>query len=86
MRVFCDASDIVLDVIDQGCGMSLPEGRAAGYDSKGTGIVEMGERMRHVGGRLEITSGSDGTKVRARLASVQRQPDIEYGGAPQPVP
>jgi signal transduction histidine kinase len=35
------------------------------------GIAGMSERMEQLGGRLEITSGDQGTTVRARLPLVE---------------
>ena len=76
VRVFCDASEVGLEVIDAGRGMSLPEGAASGDGAKGTGIQEMRERVKSLGGRLEITSGGDGTSVRAMLSFVPRQSGV----------
>ena len=38
-----------------------------GEGGVGAGIVGMCERIEPLGGRIEITSGDDGTTVRARL-------------------
>jgi PAS domain S-box-containing protein len=65
IRVFQDASEIGLEVIDEGHGM--PPEVAAGTASLGTGIPTMRERARGFGGRLDIESGSGGTCVRAVL-------------------
>jgi signal transduction histidine kinase len=39
----------------------------AGAAGLGVGLVGMRERMRQLGGRLEITSGPQGTTIRACL-------------------
>ena len=59
--------------VDAGSGMPLSEEFAAGGSAEGTGIHEMRARMRNLGGRLEITSGRDGTTVGAVLPFVPRQ-------------
>ncbi|MBI4294256.1 MAG: PAS domain S-box protein [Betaproteobacteria bacterium] len=73
VRVFCDGSEIGLEVIDAGRGMSQPEGPTPGDNAKATGIREMRERVRNLGGRLEIASGAGGTTVRAVLTFVPRE-------------
>ncbi len=54
-----DAHDVKVEVRDHGKGMPVPVSRA------GVGIQGMGERVRQLGGRLEIESGSAGTCVTA---------------------
>ena len=63
----CDAEQVTLVVSDRGCGMGAgtPCALGAGRASTGVGITGMRERMRLVGGRLEIESGDQGTTVRA---------------------
>lgn len=51
--------DIKIEIRDQGKGMPVPVPRA------GVGIQGMGERVRQLGGHLEIESGSGGTRVTA---------------------
>jgi signal transduction histidine kinase len=65
VRVFHDASEIGLEVIDEGHGM--PPAEAAETITQGAGIPMMRERARGIGGRLEILSGKRGTSVRAIL-------------------
>jgi PAS domain S-box-containing protein len=62
-----DAEQVTLEVSDQGRGMSAEMIRAleAGRGSAGVGIAGMRERLRLLGGRLEIESGGQGTTVRA---------------------
>jgi len=54
-----DAKDIRIEIRDQGKGMPVPIPRA------GVGIQGMGERVRQLGGKLEIESGEGGTRVTA---------------------
>jgi PAS domain S-box-containing protein len=73
IRLACDAEQVTLEVTDQGHGMSAETMRAieAGRGSAGVGIAGMQERLRLLGGRLEIKSGEQGTLVRAIIP--QRQ-------------
>lgn len=63
----CDVERVVLEVRDLGCGMTAERLHAIelGRCSDGVGIAGMRERLRLVGGRLEIESGGQGTTVRA---------------------
>ncbi len=67
IRLACDAEQVTLEVSDQGGGMSAETLRAveAGHGPAGVGIAGMRERLRLLGGRLEIESGGQGTTVRA---------------------
>lgn len=70
---------ITLRVEDSGRGIT-PDTLQALADSDtrgGMGILGMQERMRHLGGQLDITSGNDGTVVLATLplSTVQRPPE-----------
>jgi PAS domain S-box-containing protein len=53
-----DPQNVSVEICDQGRGMPIPI-RA------GIGIQGMGERVRQLGGHLEIASGSQGTRVSA---------------------
>ena len=57
-----DAHNIKLEIRDRGKGMSTPIPRA------GVGIQGMRERVRQLGGELEIESGNGGTRVTAIFA------------------
>jgi two-component system, NarL family, sensor kinase len=60
-------SQVVLEIKDQGRGLSL-EGNgfdASGSVCPGVGIPGMKQRLRQLGGKLEITSNGDGTTVSA---------------------
>jgi signal transduction histidine kinase len=56
-----DVHNIQIEIRDQGKGMPVPVPKA------GVGIQGMGERVRQLGGHLEIESGKRGTRVVATL-------------------
>jgi signal transduction histidine kinase len=60
-------------VDDQGHGIpnASLEHIMSGRGIVGVGIAGMSERMEQLGGSLEITSGEQGTTVRARLPLVK---------------
>jgi len=62
-------SQLFLEITDHGCGIpkEMLEQLNNGRTLPGIGIVGMRERVRLLGGLLEICSGSDGTTVRAKL-------------------
>ena len=68
-----DTHHVTIEIRDQGKGMSMPI-RA------GVGIQGMGERVRQLGGHLEIESGSGGTRVTAvfptNVASSEVSPEM----------
>jgi PAS domain S-box-containing protein len=69
IRIRVVASEIVLEVEDHGRGIPRATLEKINRDGPvvGVGIAGMRERMRHVGGRLEIESGAPGTIIRALL-------------------
>ncbi len=64
-----EAGNLILEVADEGRGISTGgDGhQGAGRERVGVGIAGIRERMRELGGRLEIESGAHGTVVRASL-------------------
>ncbi len=70
MRLLLDAESAVLEVSDQGKGLNVPAPGGSPRSELGVGIVGMQERVRQLGGRLEIESGRTGTTVRAVLPRV----------------
>jgi PAS domain S-box-containing protein len=59
---------LALEISDEGHGISAaPAEAGAGDGRSGVGIAGIKERMRELGGRLEIESDSRGTTVRASL-------------------
>lgn len=72
VRLFTEEGMCILEVQDQGKG--LPEGTLEPNgkqrpNATGVGIRSMDERIRHIGGRLELISSEHGTIVRAMVPS-----------------
>lgn len=68
IRLAVSEDEIVAEVRDTGCGIPLdrmPESQ--GYSGVGVGIAGMTERMRQLGGRLEIGTDESGTRITATL-------------------
>ena len=63
------AGEIVLDVADVGRGFPVTGAGRSEAGQIGVGIAGMRERLRHLGGHLEISSGPGGTILRAILPS-----------------
>ena len=65
------AGELVLEVDDHGKGMAPPTLDKLRRDGPwiGVGMSGMRERMRQVGGRIEVESGRPGTTIRALLRS-----------------
>src|SRR5262249_54038377 len=69
IHVTQDNGEIVLQVKDQGTGISAglrPSGNGV-VTPPGVGIMGMGERLKQLGGQLEIESDGQGTTVTARV-------------------
>jgi PAS domain S-box-containing protein len=64
IRLVPNEHGTLLEVSDDGCGMS-GIGQGNDYAQIGVGIAGMRERMRQLGGRLEIESTNEGSVVRA---------------------
>lgn len=69
VRLFATGSSVTLEVRDQGCGMPPESLRSCNESARmiGVGIAGMRERVRQLGGRLEIDSNRQGTTVTATL-------------------
>lgn len=69
IRLMREGDEIILEVTDEGKGMpgEYLKKQPGSLRALGVGILGMRERMRQIGGRLEITSGTWGTTVRAVL-------------------
>lgn len=69
IRLAGAGGEIVLEISDAGRGIARDDRkrRVTGAGRLGVGILGMRERMRQLGGRLEIASGSWGTTIRAVL-------------------
>ena len=62
VRLWTDSGDVVLEISDNGTGINGDLNEVSGVGLRG-----MRERMRQLGGSLEIHSSDRGTKVRATL-------------------
>jgi signal transduction histidine kinase len=68
LRIFRDSGQqITVEIADQGKGMPAASTNGHGPIRPGVGIQGMRERVRQLGGRLEIDSTSRGTTIRAIL-------------------
>jgi PAS domain S-box-containing protein len=70
IRLLTEGDDAILEVKDRGKGIpsvSTPFGSSS-HNTLGVGIRGMRERVRQLGGTLEIDSTPDGTTVTARIA------------------
>jgi signal transduction histidine kinase len=70
IRLRMENDTAVLEVLDQGKGFSPELSEVLGKDwigSLGVGLRGMNERMRQLGGRLEVKSGANGTIVTAHV-------------------
>lgn len=84
IRIFRSGSSVVLQVTDKGRGLPtvvLEEGSRDWIGSLGVGLRGMSERLRQLGGTLEIASNGTGTQVRATVPAVGR-PSPSDGSAP----
>lgn len=72
IRIESTPRQITLEIRDEGIGMQLASSGVAGGSRPklGVGLTGMSERIEELGGRLEITSGSWGTSVKATLPLV----------------
>jgi PAS domain S-box-containing protein len=68
VRLAAEDSEILLEVSDDGCGIP-PQKLAARQEQAmiGIGILGMRERMRQLGGQMEISSANKGTSVYVKL-------------------
>lgn len=70
VRLVRTSSEIVLEVIDHGTGISaevLEQSGPGWVRSLGVGLRGMNERLRQLGGNLDIESSEQGTTVRATI-------------------
>jgi signal transduction histidine kinase len=68
--VFRDARQVTLQVLDHGRGISPGVLKPRDHHARvvvGVGIAGMRERVRQLGGQLQIESGDNGTLLRATL-------------------
>jgi two-component system NarL family sensor kinase len=78
IRLECNAGDIFLEIRDTGHGMlsAKPHEHADDIIEMGVGIPGMQQRLRQLGGNLEMASNSEGTTIKA---VVPRTNGASYG-------
>lgn len=65
---------VILQIKDQGAGIRFEETETPeDFRSVGVGVGGMRQRLRHMGGRLEITSNSQGTTITAVVPLVREE-------------
>jgi PAS domain S-box-containing protein len=69
VKILPEENGVTLEVRDQGKGLNAPNGSDP---VMGVGITGMRERVRELGGQFDITSGADGTFVRAVFPFVEQ--------------
>jgi signal transduction histidine kinase len=76
IRLEARPDEVSLEVRDEGVGMEYTSSQAPdqGGPKFGVGLAGMSERIQQLGGRLEITSGSWGTSVKAILPVKRTEP------------
>ncbi|HEY3131852.1 MAG TPA: PAS domain S-box protein [Acidobacteriota bacterium] len=82
VRLVSGSDQVILEIQDQGRGIGKGEMDLSsdGIPALGVGIAGMRERVRQLGGRLEILSSKQGTTVKAVLPVGGERP--EEGGMP----
>jgi two-component system NarL family sensor kinase len=76
IKIFADDGRIQLEVVDHGRGIEAGAARVPidGIASLGVGIPGMRERLRQLGGQLEVDFGRNGTRVVATVPV--KEPDV----------
>jgi two-component system NarL family sensor kinase len=85
IRVVQSERSVALHITDQGHGMPaavLEQGSADWMGSLGIGLRGMSERLRQLGGTLEISSTEVGTQVCATVPT-EIGPSLSHGSAPE---
>jgi len=82
IRLARSAQDVVLEVADQGRGISMDDGSGADIASLGLGISGMRVRLHQLGGELAIYSAGQGTTVRATVSLDRFQSTLAPATAP----
>src|SRR3984893_17987969 len=78
IRIFAKGGELHLEVVDHGKGIEAGTARTSidGIASLGVGIPGMRERLRQLGGRLEVDFGRNGTRVFANIPRKQTEGEI----------
>jgi two-component system NarL family sensor kinase len=79
IRIFQSASKVHLEIVDHGKGVKAGTERPAfaGAPTLGVGIPGMRERIRQLGGQLEVEFSNEGTRVYASLPTEAFTEEIE---------
>ncbi|MGH9736285.1 MAG: PAS domain-containing sensor histidine kinase [Candidatus Acidiferrales bacterium] len=70
IRLVCDSNELRLRIEDHGKGMSAGEMSGTNGAARGVGLASMRERVRELGGNLEITSEAGHTQIDVTLPVV----------------
>jgi two-component system, NarL family, sensor kinase len=78
IKIYANDGELCLEIIDHGKGIEAGTVRASidGIASLGVGIPGMRERLRQLGGQLEVDFGRNGTRVLANVPLKQAEPEI----------
>jgi signal transduction histidine kinase len=80
-------SSLVVEVVDHGKGIPAEKQRKlAASGHSGVGFNGMRERLRHLGGTLEIRSDGNGTAVIATLTNAINDPGVKSGASGRNTP
>jgi two-component system NarL family sensor kinase len=90
IKIFAKGGELHLEVVDHGKGIEAGTARTSidGIASLGVGIPGMRERLRQLGGRLQVDFGRNGTRVFANIPLKQNEaeiPAIEEAAASLPL-
>lgn len=78
IKIYSDGGELCLEIIDHGKGIEVGSVRTSidGMASLGVGIPGMRERLRQLGGQLEVDFGRNGTRVLANVPLKQAEAEI----------
>jgi two-component system, NarL family, sensor kinase len=84
IKVYTNEGELCLEIVDHGKGIEAGTVRTSieGMASLGVGIPGMRERLRQLGGQLEVDFGRNGTRVRANVPLKQAQAEPEPESVP----
>ena len=83
VRVTREKTYVRVEIEDAGKGMSLPASRLGTSTPAGVGVLGMRERLRNLGGTLDIRSNNEGTHLTAVLPAPRSDSsDLPAASAP----
>ncbi len=80
IRVIREVDEVVVEIKDQGTGMSAERLAEVQTQGSGVGIRGIRERLRQFGGSLDIESGSSGTRVVVKIPVSRMGGALRQGG------